>query len=67
MTVEDNILSILQTQSISKQEQKQKLESLMEEFRITKLRKSKAYSLSGGERRRLELLGLLPQGPTFCS
>ena len=55
LTVEDNIKLVLQTMNLSKAEQAERLEELLNEFSITHIRKSKAYVLSGGERRRTEI------------
>jgi lipopolysaccharide export system ATP-binding protein len=65
LTVEENILAILQTRPISRSEQKLETERLMEEFKIAHLRKHKAYTLSGGERRRLEIARALTTKPKF--
>ncbi len=65
LSVEDNILAILQTTKLSRKAQKERLEQLLEEFRITHIRKNKAYSLSGGERRRLEIARALTTDPDF--
>ncbi|MES2764446.1 MAG: LPS export ABC transporter ATP-binding protein [Bacteroidota bacterium] len=65
MTVEDNIKAILQLQPITRQERKEKLEYLLEDFRITHIRKSKGYMLSGGERRRCEIARTLASDPKF--
>ena len=65
MTVEDNIMSILQFRSYSRKERKKKLDELLEELDITHLRKSKAYTLSGGERRRVEITRALVNNPKF--
>ena len=64
-TVEENILAILQTLKISKQEQKRKLEEALAELNLTPLAKQKAYTLSGGERRKLEITRSLLTNPTF--
>ena len=65
MTVEDNIMSILQFRKISRKERKKRLEELLEELDIAHLRKSKAYTLSGGERRRVEITRALVNNPRF--
>lgn len=65
-TVEDNIWSILETRKdLTKEEKKQRLESLIEEFSIERIRKQKAYTLSGGERRRTEIARSLALEPKF--
>ena len=65
MTVEDNILSILQFTDLSKEEQKEKLESLIEEFSLQKVRRNNGNNLSGGERRRTEIARCLASNPKF--
>jgi lipopolysaccharide export system ATP-binding protein len=65
LTVEDNVLAILETLDLPKAEKKQRLEELLDELSLTSLRNSKAYSLSGGERRRLEITRALVQRPKF--
>ncbi len=65
LTVEDNIMAILQTMKKSKKERKDRLEFLLDDFKITRLRNNKAYSLSGGERRRLEIARALASEPDF--
>ena len=55
LSVEDNIKAILELQDLSKEDQNSKLEELLEEFRLTKVRKSMGAVLSGGERRRTEI------------
>ena len=65
-TVEDNIWSILETRKDLTKEQKiQRLESLIDEFSIERIRKQKAYTLSGGERRRTEIARSLALEPKF--
>ena len=65
LSVEENVLAILETLDISKAERKARLEGLLNELTISHLRKNKAYSLSGGERRRLEITRALVQRPKF--
>jgi len=65
MTVEQNLMAIAETLSMSKAQRKEKVESLLEEFTITHIRKSKAYNLSGGERRRTEIARSLVTDPKF--
>ena len=65
LTVEENVLAILETLGISRKERAERLEQLLGELSIAHLRKSKAYSLSGGERRRLEITRALVQRPKF--
>lgn len=63
LTVEENILSILETLPLSEQERKFRLDYLLKELDIASLAKNKAYTLSGGERRRLEITRALVTGP----
>ncbi|MDB4948693.1 MAG: putative transporter ATP-binding protein [Gemmatimonadetes bacterium] len=65
LTVEENILAVLQMMSIPKAEQKRRLETLLDELSIKHLRRSYAYALSGGERRRLEITRALVGNPKF--
>jgi lipopolysaccharide export system ATP-binding protein len=65
MTVEQNLLAILETLPISKQERKERLEKLLNELNIEHLRKSYGYQLSGGERRRVEITRSLVTEPSF--
>jgi lipopolysaccharide export system ATP-binding protein len=65
LTVEENIMAILEMQKIPKRERKEKLKSLLEELGIAHLAKSKAYTLSGGERRRVEITRALVTQPKF--
>jgi lipopolysaccharide export system ATP-binding protein len=65
LTVSENILAILQLQEISEEEMQEKLESLLEELHITHIRDSAAVSLSGGERRRVEIERCLASDPSF--
>ena len=65
MSVEDNIMAILETMDLSRDERRGRLEVLLDELSIKHLRKNKAYSLSGGERRRLEITRALVTNPKF--
>jgi lipopolysaccharide export system ATP-binding protein len=65
LSIEKNIKSILQLQDIPKQEQDEKLEMLIADFGLQKIRKSKGYMLSGGERRRCEIARALASYPKF--
>lgn len=65
MTVEDNIASVLEMTGKPKEYQKEKLESLIAEFRLQKVRKNKGNQLSGGERRRTEIARCLAIDPKF--
>ena len=65
LTVEDNILAVLETVEPNKQERQVQLDALLEEFRITRLRTSPAMRLSGGERRRVEIARALATRPSF--
>jgi lipopolysaccharide export system ATP-binding protein len=65
LTVEENIMAILETLKISKNERKKRLEEHLEELSLTKLAKQKAYTLSGGERRKLEITRSLVTSPSF--
>ena len=65
MTVEDNILAVLEMTSLSKKEQKDRLENLISEFRLEHVRKSNGDVLSGGERRRTEIARCLATSPAF--
>ena len=66
MTVEENILAILGTLPCSRSEKLQRTEALLTEFNLTSLRRMKGYTLSGGERRRVELARLLASSPRFA-
>jgi len=65
LSVEDNIWAILELQNLSKSEQKERLESLIAEFGLEKVRKSPGDVLSGGERRRTEIARALATDPQF--
>ena len=65
LTVEENLLAILETLDYSPTEQQERLQSLLKELNISHLSKNKAYSLSGGERRRVEITRALVTSPHF--
>jgi len=65
MTVEENIRSVLQFTKLTKAEQNERLETLLDEFNLQPIRKSKGMQLSGGERRRTEIARSLATAPTF--
>jgi lipopolysaccharide export system ATP-binding protein len=65
LTVEQNILAILETLQLTREERAERLGELLEELSISHLAKNKAYSLSGGERRRVEITRALVTAPTF--
>ena len=65
LTVEQNILAILESLPLTRDERQARLAALLEELSIAHLAKSKAYSLSGGERRRVEITRALVTAPTF--
>ena len=65
LSVEDNILAILETLPLTPDQRRARLETLLDELGIKRLRKNKAYSLSGGERRRLEITRALVTDPKF--
>jgi lipopolysaccharide export system ATP-binding protein len=65
MTVEENVLAILETLDLSRAERRDRLERLLDELGLKHLRKNRAYSLSGGERRRLEITRALVTEPKF--
>ncbi len=65
MTVEENVLAILETLPLSDQERKERLGFLLDELKIAHLAKQKAYTLSGGERRRLEITRALVTSPSL--
>jgi len=65
LSVEDNIMAILETLKIPHKERKRRLDEALQELSISKLAKQKAYTLSGGERRKLEITRALVTNPTF--
>jgi lipopolysaccharide export system ATP-binding protein len=65
LSVEQNIMAILQMQKITKREREERLENLLKELDISHLAKNKAYTLSGGERRRVEITRALATQPKF--
>ncbi len=65
LTVEENIMAILETMKMSKRERKEKLEEYLSELNLSPLAKQKAYTLSGGERRKLEITRSLVTKPSF--
>ncbi|MDC1331324.1 LPS export ABC transporter ATP-binding protein [bacterium] len=65
LSVEDNIMAVLEMTKLSKSDQKEKLESLLNEFSLTHVRKNQGMVLSGGERRRTEIARALAVDPKF--
>lgn len=65
LTVEENIMAILETLPLGKAQRRRRLEGLLNELNIAHLAKSKAFTLSGGERRRLEITRALVTNPSF--
>ena len=65
LTVEENVMAVLQLLKIPPKERKKRLDELLEDLKITQIRKSKAYNLSGGERRRLEITRALVIRPKY--
>jgi lipopolysaccharide export system ATP-binding protein len=65
LSVEENILAVLETQSSTWQERRVKLEALLDQLGLAHIRKNKGYALSGGERRRVEIARALCINPTF--
>jgi lipopolysaccharide export system ATP-binding protein len=65
LTVEDNIRAILETTRLPRRQRKERLETLLDELGLRRVRKTKAYALSGGERRRLEITRALVTEPRY--
>ncbi len=65
LTVEENILAVLEGQDLASAERKRRTQALLREFNITHIKDAKAYSLSGGERRRVEISRALATSPAF--
>jgi lipopolysaccharide export system ATP-binding protein len=65
LTVEENIMAVLETLPLSRKKRRSRLERLLQELKIAHLARNKAYTLSGGERRRLEITRALVTNPSF--
>ncbi|MDD4956485.1 MAG: LPS export ABC transporter ATP-binding protein [Candidatus Omnitrophica bacterium] len=65
LTVEENIMAVMETLGFPRRERRRQLDNLLNQLKISHLRKSKAYTLSGGERRRLEITRTLVTNPMF--
>lgn len=66
LTVEQNLMAILETRSLARDERNRRMEALIEEFRLNHVRRNKGYALSGGERRRTEIARMLIIEPKFA-
>jgi lipopolysaccharide export system ATP-binding protein len=65
LSVEQNIMAVLELTSLTRKQRRERLEQLLEDFKITRLRKSPSIALSGGERRRCEIARALASNPSF--
>jgi lipopolysaccharide export system ATP-binding protein len=65
LTVHDNVMGVLETLPLSRKQRKERLEELLEDLKIAHLARQKAYTLSGGERRRLEITRALVTNPSI--
>ncbi|HEY9854177.1 MAG TPA: LPS export ABC transporter ATP-binding protein [Stenomitos sp.] len=65
LSVEENLLAVWELLGLKRSEQKERLEDLLDEFHIQKIRKSKGFQLSGGERRRVEIARAMATNPSF--
>jgi lipopolysaccharide export system ATP-binding protein len=65
LSVEDNVMAILETMPLKRAQRRERLERLLADLRVSHLKKSKAYTLSGGERRRVEIARALASEPSF--
>lgn len=65
LTVEENIAVVLEMKDIPKKKQKEMIDNLLEEFKLTHVRNSLGYALSGGERRRIEIARTIANNPSF--
>ena len=66
LTVEENLLAILETLPLNGRERRERMHSLIEQLGLEKVRHNKGYALSGGERRRVEIARSLVIEPSFC-